>query len=68
MPATEVVQAGASELPIETVAQVYACLDAAWSQNQIAAAKVAAKRTIAKLVAAREELCTTAEEPEPALA
>ncbi|OBB39985.1 hypothetical protein A5768_15280 [Mycolicibacterium fortuitum] len=66
--AAAVVQAGASELPIETVAQVYACLDAAWSQNQIASARVAAKRTIAKLVAAREELCTTAEEPEPALA
>lgn len=63
--AEAVVQAGTSELPIETVAQVYACLDAAWSQNQIASARVAAKRTIAKLVAAREELFTTAEEPEP---
>ncbi|WP_142927386.1 DUF2637 domain-containing protein [Mycobacterium marinum] len=66
--AAAVVQAGASELPIETVAQVYACLDAAWSQNQIASARVAAKRTIAKLIAAREELDAAAEEPEPAFA
>ncbi|WP_301121625.1 DUF2637 domain-containing protein [Mycolicibacterium fortuitum] len=66
--AAAVVQAGASELPVSRIAEVYARLDAGWSQNEIASAKVAAKRTIAKLVAAREALDTTAEEPEPAFA
>ncbi|UQE74030.1 DUF2637 domain-containing protein [Gordonia sp. PP30] len=66
--AKKVVQAGASELPASRIAEVYARLDAGWSQNEIASARVAAKRTIAKLVAAREALDTTAEEPEPAFA
>ncbi|MBF6387103.1 DUF2637 domain-containing protein [Nocardia farcinica] len=64
--ATEVVQAGASELPIETVAQVYACLDAGWSQTAIDRRRIANKRTVSKLAAARDELTdATAEEPEP---
>ncbi|WP_157929417.1 DUF2637 domain-containing protein [Mycobacteroides abscessus] len=64
--ATEVVQAGASELPIETVAQVYACLDAGWSQTAIDRRRIANKRTVSKLAAARDELTAEpAEEPEP---
>lgn len=64
--AEAVVQAGASELPIETVAQVYACLDAGWSQTAIDRRRIANKRTVSKLAAARDELTAEpAEEPEP---
>ncbi|WP_238219749.1 DUF2637 domain-containing protein [Tsukamurella pulmonis] len=61
-----VVQAGASELPVETIAAVYARLDAGHSQTAIDRAKVANKRTVAKLIAARAELA--AEVSAPALA
>lgn len=52
--AEAVVQAGGIELPVERVAEVFARKDAGQSQNVIANAKVANKRTIAKLLAARE--------------
>lgn len=67
--AAAVVQAGASELPASRIADVYARLDAGESQTAIAKAGIANKRTIAKLIAARDELATEpAEEPEPAFA
>lgn len=65
--AAVVVQAGGIELAVEKVAEIYARKDAGQSQNEIANAKVAAKRTVAKVLARRDELLT-AEEPAPALA
>ncbi|NOP95122.1 DUF2637 domain-containing protein [Mycolicibacterium fortuitum] len=64
--AAAVVQSGGIELPIEKIAEIFARKDSGESQNEIAAAKVAAKRTVSKVLARREEL--TAEEPEPAFA
>ncbi|KXO98950.1 DUF2637 domain-containing protein [Tsukamurella pseudospumae] len=58
-----VVQAGASELPVETIAAVYARLDAGHSQTAIDRAKVANKRTVAKLIAARAELAAEVSGP-----
>ncbi|MFD9829006.1 DUF2637 domain-containing protein [Tsukamurella tyrosinosolvens] len=54
--AEAVVQAGGSELPVQTIAAVYARLDAGQSQTYIDKVKVCNKRTVAKLIAAREAL------------
>lgn len=63
------VQAGASELPVSRIAEVFARKDRGESQNTIAKAVPVNKRTVSKILAAREELdTTTAEEPEPAFA
>lgn len=64
--AQSVVQAGGIELAVEKVAEIYARKDAGQSQNEIANAKVAAKRTVAKVLARRELATEPAEEPEPA--
>lgn len=66
--AEAVVQAGASELPASRIAEVFARKDRGESQNAIAKAVPVNKRTVSKVLAAREELGTTAEEPEPAFA
>ncbi|WP_164480932.1 DUF2637 domain-containing protein [Mycolicibacterium nivoides] len=67
--AEAVVQAGASELPVSRIAEVFARKDRGESQNTIAKAVPVNKRTVSKILAAREELdTTTAEEPEPAFA
>lgn len=66
--AAAVVQAGGIELAVEKVAEIYARKDAGQSQNEIANAKVAAKRTVAKVLARRDELTADAEDPEPAFA
>ena len=66
--AQSVVQAGGIELAVEKVAEIYARKDAGQSQNEIANAKVAAKRTVAKVLARRDELTADAEDPEPAFA
>ncbi|OBB53116.1 DUF2637 domain-containing protein [Mycolicibacterium fortuitum] len=66
--AAAVVQAGASELPVPRIAEVFARKDRGESQNTIAKAVPVNKRTVSKVLAAREELGTTAEEPEPAFA
>ncbi|EUA41557.1 hypothetical protein I549_0218 [Mycobacterium avium subsp. avium 2285 (R)] len=67
--AEAVVQAGASELPASRIAEVFARKDRGESQNTIAKAVPVNKRTVSKILAAREELdTTTAEEPEPAFA
>lgn len=69
--AEAVVQAGGIDLPVAKVAAVFARKDAGQSQNEIANAKVANKRTVSKVLARREELSAAdsdAEDPEPALA
>ncbi|QQG95883.1 DUF2637 domain-containing protein [Mycobacteroides chelonae] len=67
--AAAVVQAGASELPVPRIAEVFARKDRGESQNTIAKAVPVNKRTVSKILAAREGLdTTTAEEPEPAFA
>ncbi|MCY1312641.1 hypothetical protein D9M70_630790 [compost metagenome] len=63
--AEAVVQSGGIELPIEKVAEIFARKDSGQSQNEIAGAKVANKRTVSKVLTRREELSTDAE---PALA
>ncbi|ORA27368.1 DUF2637 domain-containing protein [Mycobacterium aquaticum] len=63
--AEAVVQAGGVELPVERVAEVFARRDAGQSQNVIANAKVANKRTVAKLLAAREAVAD-ADDPDRA--
>lgn len=54
--AEAVVQRGGIELPVERVAEVFARKDAGQSQNEIANAKVANKRTVSKVLSARAEL------------
>lgn len=66
--AAAVVHAGGVELPIDKIAEIFARKDGGQSQNEIASAKVAAKRTISKVLARREELSADTEEPEPAFA
>ncbi|WP_100452054.1 DUF2637 domain-containing protein [Mycobacteroides abscessus] len=54
--AAAVVQSGGIELAVERVAEIFARKDSGQSQNEIANSKVAAKRTISKVLARREEL------------
>ena len=62
-------QGGGIDLSVETIAAVFARKDAGQSQNEIANAKVANKRTVSKLLARREELSAAeAEDPDRATA
>lgn len=66
--AAAVVQAGASLLPTARIAEVFARKDRGESQNEIAKAVPVNKRTVSKILAAREEITPEEAEPEPALA
>lgn len=59
------VQAGGIDLSVATVAEIYARVDAGQSASAMDRTKVANKRTVAKLLARREELSVVAEAEDP---